>query len=356
MPAYFESGFVVREPAWHGLATVLDSYPDNWGEARRLAGLDWEPVESPVYVGQPLTVPAVCDCGVKATDPSWHHSECPVALEAATASGPVEIPGWKAVTRSDTNALLHIHQDSYELFPNAELGPMVEALLDETDVQYETAGVLRGGRQVWVMLRLAHPFEIPGDPAGATLSYLALQNSHDGSGALRAQRLQTRIVCSNTSAAADREAGQHGMEFTFRHTRNMRDRIEDAKAALAGLRRDRGDYRAWAHELLGITVTDAQREEFITRFIPEPATDAVITPRVRHNIDTARAEFRGLYATATMPEEIHHTAYGLVQASTEYLDHVRKARSAESRFNRSVLSPDRMKHQAEKLAREVASV
>lgn len=334
MPDYFESGFVVREPAWHGLATVLEEYPDNWRDARRLAGLDWEPVESPVFPGQP-SGPVALD------DSDW-----------APVNEP--IPGWKAVTRSDTGELLHIHQNSYELFPNAELGPLVEALLDEPDVRYETAGVLRGGRQVWVMLRLANPFEIPGDPAGATLSYLALQNAHDGSGALRAQRTQVRIVCANTSAAADRDASRHGMAYTFRHTRNMRDRIEDAKSALAGLRQDQQNYAEWAQELLSIPVTEEQRDEFLGRFIPDPPTDSLISTRVRNNIDRARSDFRSLYLSPTMPEEIHGTAYGLVQASIEYLDHVRKARTAESRFNRSVLNPEGVKLKAEQLVREVA--
>jgi hypothetical protein len=49
MPANVESMFSVREMPWHRLGLVLADYPGSWDEARRLAGLDWEPVTEPVY-------------------------------------------------------------------------------------------------------------------------------------------------------------------------------------------------------------------------------------------------------------------------------------------------------------------
>jgi phage/plasmid-like protein (TIGR03299 family) len=330
----FESGFVVREPAWHGLATVLDDYPGDWSEARRLAGLDWEPVEEPVFARAEVT-------GLDG-DP-FGNGHNPL----------VKLDGYKAVRRSDTGSVIAVHADTYEVFPNAELGPLVEALIEEPDVQYETAGVLKKGAKVWVMVRLKEPFEIPGDPRGTTLSRLAIQNSHDGSSALRAQRLQTRIVCDNTSHAADREAGRHGMEFTFRHTKNMRDRIEDAKAALAGLRSDRERYVEWAHELLGIKITPRQRELFVTEFVPMPVAQ-VVSDRVIANVEKARQEVRKILDSPTTVE-VQGTAYGLVGAAIEYLDHARGFRSKETHFTRSYLNREPLKRKAEKLAREVAA-
>ena len=48
MAHYFESGFFVREAAWHGLGTVLQNAP-NTREAIRLAGLDWQVNLQPVF-------------------------------------------------------------------------------------------------------------------------------------------------------------------------------------------------------------------------------------------------------------------------------------------------------------------
>jgi hypothetical protein len=42
-----------------------------------------------------------------------------------------------------------------------------------------------------------------------------------------------------------------------------------------------------------------------------------------------------------------------VQAAGEYLDHVRTARSWETRLNRTLIRPEPLKHRALALAREV---
>ena len=47
-------------------------------------------------------------------------------------------------------------------------------------------------------------------------------------------------------------------------------------------------------------------------------------------------------------------AYGLMQAAGEYLDHVRTARSWETRLNRTLIRPEPLKHRALSLIRELA--
>src|ERR1044072_1095622 len=48
----FTSGLSVHEVPWHGLGEVLDDYPESWAEARKIAGLEWEPAMEPVYAKQ----------------------------------------------------------------------------------------------------------------------------------------------------------------------------------------------------------------------------------------------------------------------------------------------------------------
>src|SRR5699024_236789 len=111
------------------------------------------------------------------------------------------------------------------------------------DVMVESGGSLKGGRLVWLLLRLKDPLVIEGDPRGATMAYYALQNSHDVSGAFRGQATSTRIVCANTSQMADMDARARGTECVFRHTRNVADRIEQARTALAGWRNALDDWQ-----------------------------------------------------------------------------------------------------------------
>jgi hypothetical protein len=49
VPAHVESMFSVREMPWHRQGIVTGQYPGSWADARKLAGLDWDPVTEPVY-------------------------------------------------------------------------------------------------------------------------------------------------------------------------------------------------------------------------------------------------------------------------------------------------------------------
>ena len=56
MADYFESGFCVRQPSWHGKENLLDEFPEDWAAARIEAGLTWEPTTAPVFVATVLTL------------------------------------------------------------------------------------------------------------------------------------------------------------------------------------------------------------------------------------------------------------------------------------------------------------
>jgi len=122
MPANIESMFSVRQMPWHREGTILADYPGDWDAARKLAGLDWDPVTSEVY--------AVT--GINA-DGSAHYEP---------------VPGWKSVIRSDTGAVLSLNRDTYTVIDHGEMGEIVEAVLAQPNVKWETAGVLDEGRSV----------------------------------------------------------------------------------------------------------------------------------------------------------------------------------------------------------------
>ena len=124
-----------------------------------------------------------------------------------------------------------------------------------------------------------------------------------------------------------------------------------ARQAVTGARTEMRRYTELARELVGIRISPAQRELFITEFIPKPP-EGLITDRVARNVDEARQALRMIFDSKTT-EQVAHTAYGLVQAAGEYLDHVRTARSWETRLNRTLIRPEPLKHRALSLAREV---
>ncbi|QHB37050.1 hypothetical protein QDA00_gp53 [Microbacterium phage Matzah] len=322
--------FSVREMPWHGLGEVLTDYPTR-AEAQPLVH-GWEPVATPLY----RAVPSIADDGTLAT--SYEEIEGNVAQE-----------------RSDNGALLGVTTKTFTPVLNDTMWDVAEAIQGGgVDVMYETGGSLRGGAHVWLMLRLAEPLVIDRDPNGASIPYYLLQNGHDGTSAFRGSATQVRVVCANTVRAADMDAKAKGTEFTFRHTQSVADRIEEAREALTGWRESIENYRQLANLMIGEKVSKAGERDFLERFIPAPL-DPMTSDRVKNNIQAARDEWTEVYNSVTC-EGITGTAWGLLQASSEWSEHIRRANSRESRFRRAVLDTNEVIGAATIFAREAALV
>lgn len=315
--------FSVRQPTWHGLGAQLANYPTR-EEAQQIAH-PWEPLEQPIYTAEPR-----------------------IADNGELHTNYVEVKSHKSIQRSDNGATLGVVGSTYEPVTNTEMWDIAEAIQgDASDVKFETAGSLKGGSKVWILIRLEEPLQLPGDERGATIPYYALQNSHDTSGSFRGQATMTRIVCANTSQMADLDARARGTEFTFRHTKNVRDRIEDARQALAGWRHSLEEWAALSKHLLDTPMSDDDILGFLDKWLPIPEA-GVTSERVRENASIARNEWFGSLRSITC-ESIENTAYGVLQASIEYAEHLRAARTQESRFKRSYLDRSDVVQHAAKL-------
>lgn len=325
--------FSVRKPMWHGLGTVLEGYP-TVEEARELVH-PWEPITETLYRRS------------YAMDEQGNPSEYMEAVE-----------GWQANVRSDNSNLLGITRDTYEPVKNEVMYEIASALEGEGQgqVMLETGGSLNGGAKVWLLMRFYEPITVNAgarakDPT-ATIPYFSLQNAHDGSASFRGQATMTRIVCQNTAHMADMDARARGTEFTFRHSKNVHDRIEEARKALMGWRESVHEYQRFSEHLLGVKVTADQVNEYVERFFPIPAGQ-VISNRVSQNIEDARYTWLEMYRDSETNEGIEGTAYGILHASVEYLNHARRSHTQETRFRRTFLDRDKMTQQATKLMLEV---
>lgn len=339
MSANVESMFSVNEVPWHGLGTVLGEYPGSWDEARTLAGLDWEPIVVPSYKFDGLRYDAATDTMVQVHEPGDD-----------VVGDYIQDTGYNRIVHSATNLTLAHKGDSYTLISNQELGEIAEAVLAQPNIKWETAGSLDGGRAVWVLVKLDEPIVLPGDTS-ATYPYMAITNRHDGQGACSARTTAVRIVCSNTFGAAELEGQKHGAVFSFRHSKNWKDHVEEARIAVKGAREEFHRYEEIATDLLGIPVNAEQRERFVTEFVPMPT---ITSDRQAANVEEARKAIRDILASKTTAE-VSDTAYGLLQASGEYLDHVRRARNAETRFNRTLVRPEPQKARALRIIKEVVA-
>jgi phage/plasmid-like protein (TIGR03299 family) len=328
--------FTVREPAWHGLGTVLADYPTR-AEAQPLVH-GWEPVQEPLYRKRVEIHPTLDGSDVE-----------PVEVFE-------EVDEARLNVRNDTLEGIGVVSSTYTPIDNSTLWDIAEALQgDGGAVRYETGGTLKGGRKVWLLLRLNEPLLVPGrDPNSASIAYYALQNSHDSSGSFRGQATMTRIVCDNTSQIADMDAQARGTEFVFQHTSRVAERIEEARAALAGWRTSITAWNQFSEVMSGVHVTAEDVADFVTAFIPEPPGQ-LVSERVRANIKKAREEWWTIFNGPTC-EGVNSVSLGLVHASVEYSQHYRKTKDGESGFKRAYLDRSTLTQQAVKIAREIARV
>jgi phage/plasmid-like protein (TIGR03299 family) len=127
--------------------------------------------------------------------------------------------------RQDTREVLGIVGERYRIVQNDEAFAFVDQLLG-SDIHFETAGSLHGGRRVWVLATLPDHVEVGGDPVRP---YVLLMNSHDGSTAVVAATTPIRVVCQNTLNWGLRDARQ---KFSIRHTEAVTQRVHEARRVL----------------------------------------------------------------------------------------------------------------------------
>jgi phage/plasmid-like protein (TIGR03299 family) len=335
MPAYHDSGFVVREPAWHGLSTVLDEPPKDWAEARRLGGIEWEPEASPLYRISAKRL-----------------SSADIALPDGRFMTTVE--GSKVMVRNDTDEELGVVGKDYTPVLNQTMGEILEAFTGEDACTYLTTGAAMGGRMVYATVQLDEPFKVVGDES-FTYSMAAILNGHDGQCSTKVLPLDFRVVCANTFNAAAALGDRTGLQYTFRHTGTVAERLEGVKGALANMRAEGAKYREVCEQLARVQLTSGAIDEIVDRSVNMPAPGQS-SERVRDNAVTAAAQIKGILTGPTTSDAHRTSAYGLWQATGEYLDHLRAYKNTDTYVRRTLFTPEGGKGKALKLITKVAGV
>jgi len=293
MAADLETMFYTREKPWHGLGVCVQEAPVS-EEALRLAGLDWEVQQKPIY----------------------------------TESG--IIPRYKANVRSTDQKVLGVVTDRYKIVQNTEAFAFTDALLGN-GVRYETAGSLQGGRKVWLLARLPREYIISGERISP---YLVFSNTHDGSGAVRVAVTPVRVVCNNTLNLALQTASR---SWSMVHTGDIKGKIREAEDTLFKAE----DYMdKLGNEFEGLRrkkVTDRQLMEYIETLLPV-AKDT--TKAQRKNINRLRDDLKMRYYDAPDLQGTGMNAYRFLNAVSDFATHAaplrRTANYNENLFMRTM--------------------
>src|SRR6478752_9255686 len=206
----------------------------------------------------------------------WHVRKEPlqtVPIISADGVTTLDVPDQFASVRTNPVTgrpdVLGVVGRGYTPIQNEAHARILDLLVDESGAHFETAGSLRGGRQVFLTMRMPETMRIGGhDPVDL---YLVALNSHDGTSAFRLLVSAVRVVCANTQAAALRQARA---SFSIRHTRNAAGQIEQARQTLGLTFAYAEQFQAEADAMIAQAMTDAEFEQVIANIWAEPAEPA----------------------------------------------------------------------------------
>jgi phage/plasmid-like protein (TIGR03299 family) len=308
--------FSVRHMPWHGLGVVLDEYPRSIDEALDKAGLGWKVSRGDVLVVK--TPAGTDDFGTKQ----------PAEL--------IPAKGFKANLRQDTGEVLGIVSDEYEVVDNLDAFRFLDALIG-SELYFETAGSLWGGRRVWVLARRPEYVELGGDPSA---TYIYVANSHDGSMAVTAAVTPIRIVCANTLGAALREA-EHGVAaqrtFRFRHTGNLRAKFAEARRVLGMTIDYETQFKVLADRLAREAITERALEHRVLRHLW--VIDDDTGRRARSNREQAIEHILGIFRGRGLVGDTTGNSPGskwvAFNAIAEHVDYGRRYTARTNQMQRS---------------------
>ena len=295
----------LREPAWHGLGTVFTEEV-NTSKMLELAHLN--------------------DWNVRLED---------VAIPEGFASD----KGYSFVTRTNPfdrtqNDVLGVVGERYVPLQNEDLFSFGDNLLDGGG-RWETAGSIKGGRQVFGSIALERETVL--DPNGVSdkvKSYLLINTSHDGSVAIQASITPVRVVCANTlNLALSSLKGKKGIKQTFkiRHTQTAEGKIAVAREALGLANSYLDEFDKLANEMISREITKAKFDDIVALAYPAPAKDAKGSfKKYDAKVDLLQSIYVG-----NQNGMIAGTAWGAFNALTERLDWYRNSRGGD---NESILA------------------
>lgn len=302
MAHLLESMAYINETPWHGLGNQLSAQQpiEVWAKE---AGMDWQIREAPVRF----------------------------ITDTAGSIGAIEsFPENKVLFRSDTNAPLSVVSQRYKVVQPSEILEFYRDLTEVSGFELETAGVLKGGRKIWALARTGQSSTLKGNDV--TDAYVLLATACDGTLATTAQFTSIRVVCNNTLAVA---VGSSTGAVKVPH-----NTLFDPQSVKRQLGISVSTWDSFMYRMKGLSerkVMSNEAANYIHRvFANHDKTNS------QNKNERSMAKVMALYEGNGKGAELASskgTAFGLLNAVTEFVDHERRAQSAEHRLESAWFGP-----------------
>jgi phage/plasmid-like protein (TIGR03299 family) len=270
-------------PAWHGLGQIIPGGTSDIDEVLRLGGICF---------------------GVELREVRYNFG-----------GNLHTMPDKSVCVRDDTGEALGVVGSRYTPIQNRTAFEFLHNLVDDYGVTWESAGATRGGRNVFVCMRLPQHITIDADGINDEIvPFIAAINSHDGSSPFRVIATPWRPICRNTERFAVRDAHSR---WSVRHTASAMDRINEARRTLGLSIRY---YQAWAAEETALAHTQITPGEFDKVLAELWPVDADASKRSTTIAEQRTTALHSLFASET--DRVGRTAYAAERTITGYLDHL----------------------------------
>ena len=252
----------------------------------------------------------------------------------------------RVLYRSDTHAPLSVVSQRYQEVQPKQILEFYRDLTEQSGFELETAGVLKGGRKLWALARTGQHALLKG--GDQVKGYLLLATACDGTLATTAQFTSVRVVCNNTLAIALERKGQDKAAGIIKVPHSTEFNPEQVKAQLGITVSDWDRFIRQMKQLSNRKVSSSEADNFFQTVLncnPKTADfsdsdlkNADSSPNSKAALSNERAykrvqELYGGTAMGAQMESAQGSAWGLLNAVTEFVDHHRRSRSQDNRLD-----------------------
>lgn len=273
-------------------------------------------------LGNPLTDKQPLEVWLRESGMDWDIKSTPVRY--LTEDSAEIYADAKVLFRSDTGDALSVVSNRYQEVQPREVLEFYRDLVDLGGFELETAGVLKGGKKLWALARTGEETLLKG--GDLVKGYLLLATACDGSLATTAQFTSVRVVCNNTLQMA---TGDSVGAIKVPHSTKF-----DADKVKQQLGISSGHWKKFIKNIRGLADRPVHPFE-ARRYLVEVLGDPEISYYKQPNLKVINHVF-DLYVGSGMGANLasaNDTAWGLLNAVTQYVDHERRARSSDNRLD-----------------------
>lgn len=245
--------------------------------------------------------------------------------------------------RSDSKQPLSMVSTQYRVVQPEEILQAQFNICQTIGAKMNTAGVLFGGKKFWALAQLGEDFSIGNDRVEG---YVLLATSCDGSLATTIQHTTVRVVCNNTLSLA---TGQQRGAIKIAH--NQTFDIEQVKTDMGINSSAFLEFKEHAGLLSHRNLTERESLDYFTNVF-NPSKELVTIDVEAKELLTVTGEevqekeqnsksiatcydlYKG-QGKGSMLASAAGTAWGALNAVTEFCDHHRKTKTVDSRLNRA---------------------